>query len=64
MTFGSHDGTVALLEASAGAGVGTVNLAALLPEFNLVQTRSRITTDQLFAIAARSASRRRSRLQE
>lgn len=64
MTFGSHDGTVALLEASVGTGVGAVNLAALLPEFNLVQTRSRTTANQLFAIAAQSASRRHSRLQE
>src|SRR5919197_3602215 len=64
MTFGSHNGTVALLEASVGTNVGAVNLAALLPEFNLVRTRSRITGNQLFAIAARSTSRRHGRLQE
>ncbi len=63
MTFGSHDGTAAFLEAPIGAGPAAATLAALLPDFGIVSAGSDTSVDRLSGVVAWSGSRRHGRLQ-
>lgn len=62
MTSGSHDGTLAFLEAPIGGGLGAATLAALLSDFSIVPGGSSAASDCLCGVVGWADLRQHGRL--